>query len=241
MRKNQQRRRRRGGGGIVTSLLGSLTGYWHLDEESGTRADVTGNTPLTSNNSVGFDVGKIGNAAAFVAASSRSLTANDNASLSVPGNTSFWFYAWFNPNELNNSRVVLSKGNLTSYTSSEYALDTNSAGTNLLRFWIGNGTTNTFVASSVAYSAAAWNLAFCWYNPSLQTINMQLNNGTVTSAAWAGGTQDTAGQFAIGKWASLSSGFFNGLIDEVAFGKGHIPSASERSNVWNGGDGMLIA
>ena len=47
-------------------LLRDLVAHWKLDELSGTRYDSTANhNDLTDNNSVGYAVGKIGNAAAF--------------------------------------------------------------------------------------------------------------------------------------------------------------------------------
>ncbi len=44
------------------ALTDNLSAYWKLDEASGTRVDSAGSNDLTSNNSVGQAVGKLGNA-----------------------------------------------------------------------------------------------------------------------------------------------------------------------------------
>lgn len=64
------------GGGAATAdpLLTGLKAYWKLDEASGTRSDSIGAYTLTDNNTVGSAVGKIGNAASSVAASSEYLS-----------------------------------------------------------------------------------------------------------------------------------------------------------------------
>ncbi len=59
----------------ASGLLAGLVGYWPLDEQTGVRADATGNgNDLSDNNGVGYVAGKIGNAASF--AGTNSLSSN---------------------------------------------------------------------------------------------------------------------------------------------------------------------
>jgi hypothetical protein len=64
---------RYGGLGLASSLLDGLVAYWKLDETSGPRIDSAGSNNLTDNNTVGSAVGKVGNAASFVAANNEFL------------------------------------------------------------------------------------------------------------------------------------------------------------------------
>lgn len=57
-----------------TTLLLGLDHYWTLNETSGVRADSVTTANLTDNNTVGYSAGVNDNAAAFVAASSESLS-----------------------------------------------------------------------------------------------------------------------------------------------------------------------
>ena len=56
-----------------STLNTGLVSWWDLDETSGTRVDSVGSNDLTDQNTVGFISGKIGNAAAFVAANNEVL------------------------------------------------------------------------------------------------------------------------------------------------------------------------
>jgi len=57
-----------------STLLDGLVSWWDLDEESGIRYDSVGSNDLTDNNTVGYDNGKIVNAASFVATNGERLT-----------------------------------------------------------------------------------------------------------------------------------------------------------------------
>ncbi len=74
-------------------MLSGLLAHWKMNEESGSRADSSGHGhTLTDNNSVGYAVGKLGNAAEFVFSSSQTLV---NAGLPMTGLPAASFSGWF--------------------------------------------------------------------------------------------------------------------------------------------------
>lgn len=79
-----------GAAGYTGTLLNGMVSYWALDEESGTRYDAVGSNHLTDNNTVGFDTGKNGNAASFIATNGESLTLAA-ALQAAPKTYSFWY------------------------------------------------------------------------------------------------------------------------------------------------------
>jgi len=69
-----------------------LVSWWDLDEESGTRADAVGSNDLTDNNTVGYAVGKIGNAANFVDTNNETLSVTYDLHTASPSGCTqaFW-------------------------------------------------------------------------------------------------------------------------------------------------------
>ena len=55
-----------------------------------------------------------------------------------------------------------------------------------------------------------------WHDSVANTLNIQVDNGTVSSVSYSGGAKDTTSPMIIGAHSDGSLGF-NGLIDELVF------------------------
>jgi hypothetical protein len=216
-----------------------LTAYWKLDETSGTREDSFGANDLTDNNTVGSTTGKVGNAAQFIKANSEYLSIADNAALSM-ANISFMLSCWVYADTLTDQAAIMSKGDANNSNTIEYRITfTGTEGTNRFRFGIGNGTANAGVlANSLgAPSTATWYFILCWHDAVADTINIQVNNGTVDSASTAIGSFDSAHEFTLGRYSNLDGNYWDGRIDEVGIWKNKVPTVQERSDLYNSGNG----
>jgi hypothetical protein len=222
-------------GGVAFDLT-SLISHWTLDEASGTRNDSHGANHLTDNNTVTQAAGKIANAGQFTAANSESLSIVDNASLST-GDIDFMITAWvyFDSFGASGQGVVTKDG--AGSGNREYGLIFNKSA-NRLSFLISNdGSSVALVNDDVlgAPATATWYFMVGWHDSVANTINIQVNNGTVGSAAHTTGGFDSTTQLRIG---SLSSNinFVDGRIDEVSFWK-RILTAAELTTLYNSGAG----
>ena len=180
----------------------------------------------------------MGNAGQFVHANDESLSITDNASLST-GDIDFTFACWIYWDDIDNggfNQGIATKG-LGSGEGEWYLYM--SASDDKLKFVIdanGNQTGLTSVSSPSTVSAGQWSFVVCWHDSVNDTVNIQIDNGTVQSTATGGSApSDRAGVFQIGRWAATGEGW-NGRIDEAAFWK-KILTTQERSNLYNSGAG----
>jgi hypothetical protein len=216
----------------------NLEACWSLDEASGNRADSKGNT-LTDNNTVGSGTGRFGNAAHFVSASGEYLSAADNASLSLEG-TSFTFAGWAKFDALTDV-ILLGKRDDDEI---EFSLTlTGGGGGDMIRARIRNMSTMVQTdVTSTSFGAMVidtWYFIVAWYDDSADTINIQINDGTVDSASHADGISATSATFALG---ALGDGSFpeDGWWDEVALWKS-VLSSGVRTSLYNSGNGVSCA
>jgi hypothetical protein len=217
------------------SLLTDLVAHWKLDEESGTRVDSHGSSDLTDNNTVLYEAGKFGNAAALVNANSEYLSSTDNAALSVPSNQSFTFTLWFKAATFVNSGLL---GKATGFTASSTEYYLTSASSSIVRIIASDGTTVvTTSITGLSLSAGTWYFLAGWYDSVAQTLNLQLDNGTPVSQACVNGSQDLSSGFAIGRVGAVAGFSFNGAIDSVSFWK-RVLTSDERTALYNSGDGL---
>ena len=218
------------------TLTDGLIAYWKLDETGGTRDDQKGPNDLLDNNTVTQAVGKQGNAAQFTAANAESLSIADNADLST-GDIDFTLAAWIYFDNKADGWGAASKGGLGA-GNSEWEFQYN-LGADRIQFTISvNGTA---VAKSVNANAlgspapATWYFVVMWHDASANTINIQVNGGTVDSTATGGNAPiDRAGAFRIGLVDGAS--YWNGRLDEVPFWK-RVLTAQERADLYNAGAG----
>lgn len=225
-----------GGSVAASSLLTSLIGYWKLEEASGTRADSSGrgNDCNVINGAPGNTTGKVGNALACASASSQSVERASNSDLQT-GDIDFTVAGWINLTTNASNQALVSKN---SSGAIEYALRY-VTGTDRFQFFVssnGTGFTNNVIANTFGSpSLSTWYFVVAWHDSVANTINIQVNNGTVDSGAYALGLIATAGAFSIGN-AKAVSWFLNGAADEVGFWK-RVLTAAERTTLYNGGNG----
>jgi len=208
------------------TLTDDLIAFWKLDESDDIRFDSI--VPGT------------GNAAQFTRANSESLSHVDNADLST-GDIDFTIACWFFLDTLpsvTGSMTLISKHESTTATQ-EYLLELLSS--DQVRWGVretpGNGGVFVTVTETTTLTTGTFNFVVAWYDSIADTVNIQLNNGTVFSTSGAAAPGDTTAVFAIGR-NSFGSGvsFMNGRIDEAGFWK-RVLTSQERTDLYNSGNG----
>lgn len=218
------------------TLLTDLTGYWPLDEESGTRADAHDDNDLAEVTATGFAAGKIGNAADFEADSSNGLSHDSNSDLQT-GDIDFTLTAWVNLESKGSVNQIVGKRNGGS-SSLEYYLRYRGSDDRYNFEVSPNGTTPVTSVSADNHGSpgtGTWDFLAVWHDAVNNTLNIQVNNGTVDSVSYSGGVHAGSAAFAIG--ISADGEPFDGLIDEVGFWK-RVLTDDERTALYNDGDGL---
>jgi hypothetical protein len=210
-------------------LLDSLISHWRLEEASGTRFDAHGANDLTENNTVASAVGKLGNAASFIAANQESLSIADNPSLSM-GDIDFTIAGWVYLTTLDFTGLV---GKWTAGTV-EYLVYYD--GTNLRFYVSANGTTNANLANSQVISAATWYFFVAWHDSVANSINITVNNNTPASLTHSSGVFNGTAPFYLG-FNQEGLTWLNGRLDSVSVWKRVLTSA-ERTQLYNAGAGL---
>ena len=215
------------------ALADNLIAYWKLEEASGTRNDSHSNAlHLTDNNTVTQATGKQGNAADFEASNGEYLSRVDSATLSM-GDIDFTVLLWVNAESLGSNYVIGQYGG-----AGARSWEIQHTGSRFHFFVSNDGTvTNWVTANNLgAPSTATWYLIIAWHDAAANTINIQVNNGTVDSGGHTTGVFNSAEDFRIGT-AEVGGPFWDGLIDEVAIWK-RVLTSDERTQLYNGGSGM---
>ena len=203
-------------GAYSGTLLDGLTGWWPLDETSGTRVNVhnPGTYDMADTNTVTSTTGKVGNAAKFTAANSERLDAPITYDKYQSYTLAYWFY---NANVNATQFFVDINTNFDQYTQ-----------TDLLRNRI-SGVTETLAISNDTWYCVIFDfvqgVAANWY------ANDSLIGGSTgfDGAAWV--------SLRLGARRSLASAFNNDRMDNVALWT-RVLTADERSEFYNSGSGM---
>lgn len=220
---------RRGPVASSSSLLTSLMASWKLDNLN----DSAGSNTLTNNNTATFNTGLIGNAVYLASASSQTLSIADNAALST-GDIDFTIAFWVWMTNKDTTFVVLGKGNNFGPDEIEHVVLYNTA-IDRFRFGVENYTGIISADSFGAVPTGQWMCLIVWHDATANTVNIQVNDGTVDSASYSGGVTDTGQAFRIG--ADNEPGlFFNGRVDNVNFAK-RVWTTGERTYFFNSGTG----
>lgn len=224
-----------GSAAAASSLLTDLCAYWKLEEASGTRNDSHSTNHLTDNNTVTQAVGKLGNAGQFTRANSEYLSLADNAALST-GDIDFSVQAWVYLDSLPANMFIVAKDNVS---PREYRLDYHLADDRFRFFCFksDDSVAGLVRADSLGTPATGtWYHILAWHNAATDTVNIQVNGGTVDSAATTGVPSDTAASFVIGAEGSPNH-YWDGRIDSVAVWK-KVLSVGERASLYAAGSGL---
>ena len=211
-----------------SGLLTSLMAYWKLDEASGTRSDSYGANHLTDVNTVTQAAGKLSYAAQFTAVNAERLTIADNAALSM-GDIDFTLCCWVYFDTLPVSGLIAKWNG----TADEYAIYYDGGGR--IRFGVdGGGGLVTVPADALGTpSTSTWYFIVAWHDSVANTINIQVNNGTINTAAHSVGVNNSDGIFRLGE---ISLVYLNGRMDGVGVWK-RVLTQSERQYLYNTGSG----
>ena len=225
-------------------LLDALIAFWFGNRAAGIADDVhTNNLDLT-------DVNTVTSAAGIVYPLARQYTAanleyhtrpGDDALLSA-GNTDFTIATWTYPTALV-GQFVLGKSNWGA-NQVEYSVETvGGTRAKLLVSPNGTGGAAVSVTSPVAsITQNAWNFIVAWHDSVADTINIQVDNGTVNTRAHATGVHDGTAPFHIGVRAGLW-GYYDGRIGPTMFwksaaGGGGVLTTLQRTCLWDAGTGL---
>lgn len=218
----------------------SLVAYWPMDEMSGNRGDITGNgNTLTDYNTVDSVEGISGRAAEFdPSVVLEDLYIVDSANMST-GNIDFTFGTWVYLTDNSSPRTIIHKGD--SSITNEYWLRYDSTVSSFV-FDVYNSAgsiASVNTSSFGTHSLDTWYYLVAWHDSGGDTVNIQINNGSVYSTN-TGGTavQDSTGTVRIGLTLISVSLLFglDGRLDEFGFWK-KVLSAQERTDLYNSGAG----
>lgn len=225
--------------GIFTNLKGS----WPLNEASGNALD----TKLTSDlaetgGTISSVTGKLGNARRLTRSSSQYFTHADSATLST-GDINWVACGWVKltslPGAGNTYSIFTKDTNVGAFR--EYTLDIeNGAG---FRFYINGGGGGQLVSVGSNPSTGVWYFLKIWQDRTAQTINLQVDNGTIYSTnVGANYSPDAGSSFRLGarEYAGFED-YLDGDLDEWNFWKGRLLSTDNDAYMWNGGTGRSLS
>lgn len=224
-------------------LTDGIVGYWRLDEASGIRFDRINGQTLGDNAGVTSGTGKVGTlAASFAAASSQFLNVANSpihwlgdgsagTATDIPWTLCAWVKVTSTPTA---ARAVVGKRGVTGAANTELLLAVDDT---LHPYCLaGNGSTYASAVSTSTLTVGTWHFLVAWHDPVADTLNIQVDGGTPTSAAWSGGSFLSTGTFDIGRYQGSSANFWDGLIEQVGYWK-RVLTESERAQLWNSGNG----
>lgn len=227
---------------LASVSLTNLIAHWKLNEESGTRNDShSNNYHLTDVNTVGFDTGKLGNAAAFISANNEGLSIASNADIQMQTDKTFVCWVWLDNKTA--SQTFFSKWD--SGLSTEYRFRYNVTSDRFM--WTkGNGGAGGTLEDVIANTfgsppSTTWIFCVCTYNASDKKFRISVNNGAFdigaeTTVAVVGGST-----FYIGRAASAGAPLgLTGRVDSLSIWN-RLLSADEMTSLYNNGSGLDYA
>ena len=222
-----------------------LMSAWTLSEASGQRADYTGRNDLTPNNSPTTSTGKVNSTCVHLtAASSQYLNrlVYESGNL-ILNDESFMVAAWAYLDSKGAVRYICSHWANDVATNQSWGLRYRNT-TDRFEFFIGytDGTSTVVAANTLGSpSTGTWYLVIGWFDRFANTINIQVNNGTVDSAATATtALQGSLTDFRVGAInVSGITDYWDGRIDDLSLWR-RILTSAERTTLYNGGTGNLF-
>ena len=184
-------------------------------------------------------VSMAGRAAQFTAADSESLSIADNAAMST-GDIDFSWAGWVYLDDKSADRQIAGKWD-TASNNREWNVGYDNTG-DRFRFIVSpDGTsTNTSVDADNlgSPSTGRWYFIVVWHDATANTINIQVDNGTVDSVAHTTGLSDQGGAFELGARNGGAADFFDGRMVAGAFWK-KVLTAAERTWLYHEGNGRI--
>ncbi|PWH13850.1 MAG: hypothetical protein DDG60_09040, partial [Anaerolineae bacterium] len=216
---------------VYDPLMANLAAWWSMDESSGPRANRHGGAFLTPQGTVTAVAGQRGNSVRFSASTPGHLRQEDSP-LNSGGDFNFTLAAQVYLENQTGTAIIVNKGSKMDMNQRDYTL---SVSNGIITFGVGNGSSTASVSSSAAVTANAWHTVIAWHDAENDTLNLQIDNGTVFSAPYSGGASDTAFPLTVGAFAD-NTYVLNGRVDELALYK-RLLTASERAWLHNSGQG----
>lgn len=222
-----------------------LLSYYPLEESSGDRVDFWGSNDLADINTVGSTTGQIGDAASFVRANSETLRAANNGVLNL-GDEDFTIAFWGRLTAKTLPAQTFVSKFRPATDDRQYFVDYVEGGIDRFRFLVdstGAGGTTIIEADNLGSpSAGTWYFIVAWHDSSADTINIQINDGTIDSAAHTTGVFQGEATFSLGSYQDASDApteELDGDIDEAAIWN-RILTSTERSELYNSGSGVNL-
>lgn len=177
-----------------------------------------------------------GLAAQFVRANIENFSITDNASLST-GDIDFTGCGWYYFDDVSTSQSLFIKW---TFGQREYELVYDSG---LTRFAFGmssNGTSTSVFRNSASFNpvpAGVWIFVVWWHDSVANTVNIQVNNGSIDSTSYSGGTVDRTSSVILGADAGQDGGGMDGRQVAVGFWK-RVLTTAEKTFLYRDGDGV---
>lgn len=231
----------RGGDAPSIHLLNGLLAHWKLGEASGPRVDSLGNSAFSTSSfgvpEEGGVPGLIGNAYKD-STGDHFIAVNDSASWIFPG--SYTIAAW---RRFDGSPTVTDVGGiLNKWATNQQQI--------FLSYYVLNGgwqfsatsdgtpaTQKDCIFVAPLPTIGQWYFVCAWYDHAAHTINLQINNGSITSVSFTGPVFHSNA-------AAIFAAFFDGASTHHAFGlqddtliSSRVLNTSERTQLYNGGAG----
>lgn len=228
-------------GAAGNGLLVGLVSFWPLNEASGNAIDAHGANNLTeTGGTIGTGTGKTyGTARDFERGDTEYFTIASNSDLQL-GDIDWTIAGWANLESKTDDICIVSKHDGVSEAGSEFFLYY-APGSDRITFinYGASGSSSVTASALGSPSAGTWYFVIIWHDSVNNTINIQVNNGTVNSASWSGGTNSTNSNFTIGGLHSSPGVYdFDGMVQGVGLWKGKVFSAEERAALYNDGNGL---
>lgn len=220
------------------ALTDNLAAYWPLNEASGSALDAHGSNDLTeTSGTIAATTGKITGARDFEAGDTEYFEIADNADVST-GDVDFTITAWVRAESKDGNMVIVGKDTNTS-GNREYNLFYR--GTDRFSFEVFSATDSGTVLDASSFgspSTGTWYFVVAWYDATANTMNIQVNNGTVNSTSKSTLQASGSSVFRIGA-RNFSGGeaYWDGLICEVGLWK-RVLTSDERTELYNSGNGL---
>lgn len=221
-------------------LLSIAVAHWKFDEAGGAvdAPDGIGSITLAQTGSPASVAGKVGTCRSLVAAGPQYFSVASDATLRVSSSYD-WGFTWWT--KLTSKAMTMHLiGNRTAALDYWVRYDAGADRLELVVWAPAAASSATVRADALGSpSTATWYFGATWFDSAAQTINIQINNGTVNSAAWTASTNNTSTTFEIGAGAGGET--WDGLVDEITLFKNGFPTAAERTAIYNGGSGVPLA